>query len=145
MENNEKNVQNKAKLPKIFIVLLVLAPIFLAGGIIMIVFGSMNSISDPALMGLGMFLLFLAIVCFMFGLIPIINKVGVKTAKYLQENNKEDLKDIASGTADITSGAVTKTTKAIKQGLKNTKFCKYCGAEIDAEANFCSKCGKDLR
>ncbi len=26
----------------------------------------------------------------------------------------------------------------------NTKFCKYCGAKINASANFCNSCGKSL-
>lgn len=142
----QNNTQNKAKLPKLFVVMLAIAPIFLAGGIIMIVFGAMGDFGgDIALIIPGAISIFLSFVFLMIGLLPQLHNLVIKTAKYLQENNKEDLKDIASGTAEITDDAVTKTTKAIHKGLKNTKFCKYCGAEIDAKSNFCSNCGKDLR
>ena len=56
---------------------------------------------------------------------------------------KGDLTDIADTGADIASGAIKKTVKAIKEGLKDTKFCKHCGAEIDANSVFCNKCGKE--
>jgi predicted amidophosphoribosyltransferase len=40
------------------------------------------------------------------------------------------------------SEAITKTTQAVNKGLDQTKFCKHCGAEIDEDSAFCSKCGK---
>jgi uncharacterized membrane protein YvbJ len=96
-------------------------------------------------------IIFSGVACCMFS-IPVfvmgfrveLSKMMTKSAKYIQEENKEDLKDIASTTADIASDAITKTTKAIKKGVKGTKFCKHCGAEIDEDSKFCSKCGKEL-
>ena len=63
--------------------------------------------------------------------------------KYIQQENKEDLKDIISTTADIASEAVTKTATEIKQGIEDTIFCKHCGAKIDFDSKFCKKCGKE--
>lgn len=80
---------------------------------------------------------------FFLGFRAEITKMMTKSAKYIQEENKQDLTDIASNTADIASDAVKKTTRAIKDGLKDTIFCKHCGAEIDADSKFCSKCGKE--
>ena len=80
---------------------------------------------------------------FFLGFRPEITKMATKSAKYIQDENKEDLKDIVDTTADIAGDAITKTTKAIKKGLKDTKFCKHCGAEIDADSKFCSSCGKE--
>jgi len=31
-----------------------------------------------------------------------------------------------------------------KRSKPDKKFCKYCGTEIDKEANFCKNCGKEL-
>lgn len=77
------------------------------------------------------------------GFRPEISKMMTKSAKYIQEENKEDLTDIASNTADIAGDAITKVTKSIKKGIKDTKFCKHCGEEIDKDSKFCSKCGKE--
>ena len=86
---------------------------------------------------------FVGVSCLIFGFRPEMMKLSTKTAKYIQEENKEDLADIADTGAEIMSGAVKKTAKAVKEGLKDTKFCKYCGAEIDEDSIFCSKCGKE--
>ena len=84
---------------------------------------------------------FIGISCFATGFIPQMSKLSIKTTKYLQQENKEDLTDIANTSADIAGGAITKTTRAIKKGIKDTKFCKHCGAEIDADSKFCNSCG----
>ena len=85
--------------------------------------------------------LVLAIFFLFNGFKPEIAKLRTKSAKYIQEENKQDLTELASNTAEISSDAITKTTRAIKSGLKNTKFCKHCGAEIDADSKFCNSCG----
>ena len=100
--------------------------------------------------------IFIGIACCMFsvpllvmGFKPEIARMTTKSNKYIQEQNKEDLKDLAANTGDITSAAVTpaveesitKTVKAIKKGIKDSKYCKHCGKEIEADANFCSHCG----
>ena len=86
--------------------------------------------------------MFLAVICLVSGFSPEIAKLSTKTQKYIQEENKEDLTDIASAKADISGEAITKVSKSIKKGFKDTKYCKYCGAEIDADSSFCKECGK---
>lgn len=86
--------------------------------------------------------MFVGVTCLIFGFRPEMTRLSTRTAKYIQEENKGDLTDMADTGADIVSDAVKKTAKAVKQGLTDTKFCKYCGAEIDADSVFCSKCGK---
>ena len=75
---------------------------------------------------------------------PEIAKARVKTARYIQEENKDDLTAIASNSAEITKDAVTTTADAIREGMQATKYCKHCGAQIDADAKFCTACGKEL-
>ena len=87
--------------------------------------------------------LFIGVSCLVMGFRPEITKMSTKSIKYIQQENKEDLKDIISTTADIASEAVTKTTTAIKQGIEDTIFCKHCGAKIDFDSKFCNKCGKE--
>ena len=87
--------------------------------------------------------LFMGVSCLVMGFRPEITKMSTKSIKYIQQENKEDLKDIISTTADIASEAVTKTTTAIKQGIEDTIFCKHCGAKIDFDSKFCNKCGKE--
>ena len=87
----------------------------------------------------GMFVGFIGIIS---GFRPEITKLSTKTAKYVQEENKEDLTDIADTGADIISGAVTKVARAVNDGIRKTKFCKYCGAQIDEDSVYCSQCGE---
>ena len=82
-------------------------------------------------------------VCLMYGFSPEIAKLRIKFTKHVQQENKDDLKDIANNTADITSDAITKNTIAVKKRLDDTKYCKYCGKEIDFDSIFCNKCGKE--
>ena len=92
---------------------------------------------------LTIFGLFIGISCLIIGFRPEITKMSAKSIKYIQQENKEDLKDIVSTTADIASEAVTTTATAIKQGIEDTIFCKHCGAKIDFDSKFCNKCGKE--
>ena len=86
---------------------------------------------------------FVGVSCLIMGFRPEITKMSLKSAKYIQQENKEEFKDIASTTADIASEAISKTTTAIKNGLDNKIFCKYCGEKIDSDSKFCNKCGKE--
>ena len=92
---------------------------------------------------LATFGLFIGVSCLTIGFRPEITKMSAKSAKYIQQENKEDFRDIASNTADITSEAITKTTTAIKKGLDDKIFCKHCGEKIDSGAKFCNKGGKE--
>ena len=77
------------------------------------------------------------------GFKPEITKMNINSTKYIQQQNKENLIDIATTTADITSEAITKTTKSINKGLENKIYCKHCGEKIDSDSKFCNKCGKE--
>lgn len=91
---------------------------------------------------LGTFGMFIGLSCLMIGFRPEMSKLGIKSAKYIQEDNKNDLKDMANTTADITSEAITKVAQSIKEGFEESIYCKYCGEKIDADSIYCSKCGK---
>ncbi len=89
------------------------------------------------------FALALGIGCLVSGFKPEITKMTIKSSKYIQQENKEELKEIVDTTAEIAKDAVSTTSKAIKDGFTNDKrFCKYCGAQIDSDSIFCNKCGK---
>ena len=92
---------------------------------------------------LSTFGLFVGVACLITGFKPEITKLSTKSIKYIQEENKEDLKDIVDNTLDITHDAIVKTSSAIKNAGQETKFCKHCGAQIDSDSRFCSKCGKE--
>lgn len=143
--------KTKMKEPKIFLVLKILAPIMLILGIILIVFGTAIFpemitrdlvVPNSAFSIPGIIIVFLSIPCFFIAYMPNINKTMIKTTKYIQEDNKEDLNDIANNSADIMSGAVTKTTKAIKKGLNDSKYCRFCGEKIESDSQYCKFCGK---
>ena len=140
-------MENENKKPIIFLILKIIGAIFVMVGIVGCVisskgfgdFESNNFMIGGIMASIGFFI---GISCLATGFIPQMSKLSIKTTKYLQQENKEDLTDIADTSADIASGAITKTAKAVKTGLKDTIFCKHCGAEIDKDSTFCKSCGK---
>ena len=88
--------------------------------------------------------LFLGVSCLVMGFKPEITKHTIKTTKYIQEENKEELKEMLLTTAEIHSEAVTTTAKAVKAGMSDTMYCKHCGQKIDSNSKFCKYCGKEI-
>ncbi len=143
--------ENKNQEPKFFKVLRIVAPILLIAGICFIIatVSTYDGIGTTkwGLLAPGIILTFFAFPAFFIGFLPKMAKGMAKTNIYLtkeiQQEHKEDLREMANTSADISSEAITKTTRAIKKGIKDTKFCKHCGAEIDADSTFCKSCGKE--
>ena len=54
------------------------------------------------------------------------------------------MQEIITNNAEIHSEAITTTAKAVKSGLNETMFCKYCGQKVDVDSQFCKYCGKKL-
>lgn len=143
---NEKQV----KKPKIFLVLKILAGVFLVAGIALIIVGAVAA-SNGGFDGQtprfgfifgGVAVTFVGLSMLLTAFAPSIHKINIKTQKYIIDQNKEDLQDISTQNAEIVSPGVTKVAKAVKEGLEEKKFCKECGAKIDADAKFCPTCGK---
>ena len=114
-------------------------------GFILLISGFQSVEPTPFMLGgfmtsMGMFTGFVGIT---FGFRPEIVKLSVRTAKYVQEENKEDLTDMADTGADIISDAVKKVASSVNDGMRKSKFCKHCGAEIDEDSRYCSRCGKE--
>ena len=136
------------KKPKHFIILKIVGFIGIAVAIIGFIlsvtgfgdFESNNFMIGGTLASLG---LFVSVPCLVLGFRPEISKMNVKTQKWIQDQNKEDLTDIASTKADISKEAITTTIKAVKDGWQNEIYCKHCGEKIDADSKFCKACGKE--
>ena len=142
----------KQQKPIIFLILKILAPLFLAvaiTGIVLSVKGFDDFESNNFMVGgmLATFGIFLTAICAIFGFSPEIRKLSIKTQKYQIEENKQDLTDIANTTAEIHKDAIKTTASAIKDGLTEDTdpqmYCKHCGAQIDANSRFCKVCGKE--
>ncbi len=133
--------------PKHFLVFKIIGFVGVAAVIAAMVFiftGIGNFESKNFLIG-GMLLPFgilSAVIGLAIGFRPESARLSMNTAKYIQEENKKTLTDIADNTADIMSGAVKKTAGAMAEGFQDSMFCKHCGAEIDQDSTFCKKCGK---
>lgn len=143
------------KKPKIFLVLKILASVLIVAGIVLIIIGATMDNPDMSSSGwfdaqssrngfifCGVGVLIVGIFLLLTAFVPSFQKINIKTKKYIIDQNKEDLQDISSQAADIVSPAVTKVTKAVKDGARQSKFCKDCGAKIDEDAKFCPFCGK---
>lgn len=64
------------------------------------------------------------------------------------ENAKKDEPDLTAledkiAEIDFALDAIEEL-KANERKLRNTVVCPECGGEVDAEANFCSKCGNGM-
>ena len=86
------------------------------------------------------------IACTAIGFRPEISKMSIKTARYIQEENKEDLTAVATSTAELVSEATAtiagEVASAVSEATQaDKKFCKHCGASIDRDSKFCSDCG----
>ena len=93
---------------------------------------------------IGVFGLFIGISGLVFGFRPEISKMAAKSARYIQEETREELTAMASTSAEIVEDAVTRTASAVREGLSgDTVYCKHCGAVIDADSKFCKSCGKE--
>ena len=130
---------------KIFKILGLICVVVGIAGIILSVkgfgdFKTNNFMLGGILTSLGFFLAFPLLI---LGFRPELSRMATKSTKYIQQENKEDLTDIASTSADIASEAITKTVSAVKKGLATTMFCKHCGAKIDENSKFCKYCGKE--
>ena len=114
-------------------------------GLVLVFTGFGNFENNNFMLGGFMFTFGMAggIGCLMVGFRPQIAKMQIQSMKHIQEQNKQDMIDIANNTADITKTMITKTTQAVAEGLNNTMYCKHCGAQIDSDSKFCNKCGKE--
>ena len=136
------------KKPAAFIILRAVGICFLAVallGIVLVIVGFGDFESNNFMIGgfLITFGLFVGISCTVTGFTPELSKMSVKTQKYIQNENKEDLKDIADTAAEINADAVTTIARAASEGFSKdaTVFCKECGSKIDADSKFCRHCG----
>ena len=135
---------NKFKIMKLIGVLGIIVAII---GITLSITGFGDFETNNFMLGglLTAFGIFVGILCLVLGFAPEISKFKIETAKYIQEQNKEDLTDIATNTADIMEDAVAKTAGAVRKGFAKeaTMYCKHCGAVIDSDSKFCKSCGKE--
>ncbi|MGM9970029.1 MAG: zinc ribbon domain-containing protein [Anaeroplasma sp.] len=134
--------------PKHFRIFKIISIIFIIIGIVGIfvaISGFINMNGSFMLGGMMVSIgFFVGISSAIIGFMPEISKLTAKSSKYIQECNKDDLKDISSTHADIYSDAIKKTVRSVKEGLEDTIYCRYCGEEINSDSVYCPKCGKKL-
>ena len=141
-------MEKKNRQPAYFIILKVCGFIGIIASIIgiVLVFKGFGDFKSNKFM-IGGFMsvigLFGGLSCLLPGFRPEFEKIRVNAQRYIQEQNKEEYKQISTTEAEIQEEALSKTANAIKKGLKDTKYCKECGKEIAKDSKFCSYCGKE--
>lgn len=143
-DNPQELDQQKTQKPKIFLVLKVVFGLLLCTGITLIICGAVLHGRFSMMLFGGFTCMVLCLPLGFMAFAPNIQRTSIKTQKYIIEQNHEDLKDISSQTGEIAGAGVKPVVEAVKDGLSDDKiFCKHCGAEIDADSKFCSRCGKE--
>ena len=97
----------------------------------------------PALMIPGVLLLVLSTGLIIRGFTPELSKIALNNARYIQQETRDTQKDIVDTTEEIAHDAIKNTARAVKEGLKEYKYCKHCGEQIDVDSTFCKHCGKE--
>lgn len=150
---------NKKKIPTLFLVLRIVGFGLIAAGITLLILAIATKVPEMGQNGWfeaeekKSLLMFGGITCLIFSVPMLVtgfmskiqksfSKVSIQTTSEIIEENKEDLKNISNTTAEIQREAITTKAKAVKDGLKDTIYCKHCGAEIDSDSTFCKECGK---
>ena len=136
---------------KIFTIFKALGFISLGVGILLIILGTVvfrgsfgdGTIPNIPLLVIGIFLIPISLTLITWGFSKKISAFMIGTIGDIQSENKDTMKNMANTNAEIHEEAITRTTKAIKDGIKDTKFCKHCGAKIDNDSKFCKSCGKE--
>lgn len=134
-EKNQTANNEKAKLPKIFLILRFVAlGLFVVGVTLIVLACTVLSTeewhgTEPSFGCLipGVLCVFFAIPCTFIGLMPSINKVAIKTSKYIQESNKEDLTDLMSTGMGI---GINATSQAINENKDDIRNIADKGADI---------------
>lgn len=61
----------------------------------------------------------------------------------LVDQTKSMAEELLATDADIKHRSIKKKTRSVKEGVK-LEVCPFCGDKVDADENFCNKCGKSL-
>lgn len=89
--------------------------------------------------------IFGGVVLLMFGFRSQIVKASLKRAADLQKENREEIADLLSTSAELVRDAIDgKEEKSEEYNIEESMFCKHCGAKIHADSRFCKKCGKNV-
>ena len=169
MIDNKNTEKKKTQMPKHLKIMMIVSPLMLVIGIVFLIVAV--STSQAVFLVPSLLLLFPGLFCCVFTFAPLMQKHSIKTQKYIQESSRDDLTDImstglgigidatsnaidenegdlrniADKSADIMAGPMAtmagSISRGIKEGAKDTKFCKHCGSEIDRDSKFCSECG----
>ena len=112
-------------------------------GIVLLINGFGNFENNNFIIGGFMmtFGLFIGLVCLINGFKPELSKLSIKSTKYIQEQNKDEIKDIVDTTVDISIDSIERVVETIKD--EDQIYCKHCETLIDIDSKFCKKCGKE--
>lgn len=73
-----------------------------------------------------------------------VGDITIDSTERIINENEEQLRNISTKKANISKEGIETTVRAIKKGLtEDVMFCKYCGQSIDSDSRFCKSCGKE--
>ena len=142
--NEEKFQKTNKKVNVIGITLLSVGGLILLGTIIVLLGGFINPFSKYApicgviaVLGFGLF--WVGIICFN-------SSHSRQISAYMMQQHMPLSQEYIKKMSPSMGTAAKEIAKGIKDGMSADEsfYCKHCGAQIDADSNFCNKCGKQL-
>ena len=161
-------MEKKTQKPKIFLILRIIAVILMVVGSVLLIKGINYDVpamgesgwfdargAQTGFIAGGTMCIFFSVPLIVGSFTPEIRKMSVRTAKYLQEETKDDVKDMVDTNMDITRDARQENIDMMADGFsramgndqpksttsRKTKYCSNCGGKISATSKFCEHCG----
>ena len=70
--------------------------------------------------------------------------LGINIKENILNENEDALKNMSKKEAEIAGEKIKIYASSIKEGLSQNKvYCKHCGSLIDNDSKFCKNCGKE--
>ena len=142
--NEEKFKKTNKKVNVIGITLLSIGGLILLGIIIVLLGGFIDPFSKYApicgilaVLGFGLFAV--GIICFN-------SSHSRQISAYMMQQHMPLSQEYIKKMSPSMGNVAKEITKGIKEGMSayESIYCKHCGSQIDADSNFCNKCGKQL-
>ncbi len=147
--SEENYQQNKAKIKRISKILMCVGVPFIVAGIVLLIVSTVNmgnfdnSLFDLAFVGIP--LLFIGMVCLMFGIQLAVFAHKRDIASFVATSTVPVVKEVVEDVTPTAGKAIKTVVKSVRDGIVGEdNTCPKCGETVKKGAKFCGNCGESL-